>query len=74
MQQNPQVSFVIRPITFLWSVGLRQISCSFKPQAAESPSLIRVICTISVRFKNHLQSRVRLLIRALRVIRVRHQV
>ena len=33
---------------------------------------IRSIRPIRVRFKNHLQSRVRLLIRALRVIRVRH--
>ena len=42
------------------------------PSSSRAHRAIRSIRPIRVRFKNHLQSRVRLLIRALRVIRVRH--
>ena len=42
-------------ITSRWSVGLRQISCSFKPPAAESPGLIRVDSSSSCSSSKRLQ-------------------
>ena len=41
----------IRPITSRWSVGLRQISCSYKPQATTSPTVVSVVPIVFVVLK-----------------------